>query len=133
MTIQRTPHPGYAIIWTGWYANIIGALMQPEVPLYGLAVLLLFFPIELSAHAWYETETTRATLSTITTWAARKTTHHRLPLGFGAVLAFVILTISWLLGRTVTHYAESATLGILSGLLCVAFLWPHLMDPDVHG
>lgn len=135
MTIARSPSPLFAALWVGWLAAVYVALAQPEAPKVGLVVLLAFFLVELPAAVLTMPGNARDTLSEIATWVQRHTSKHT-KTGRGwnaALLAGLILPVSWLLMRTVGHYSGSALLGISMGVLCAVFLHDHFLSPDIHG
>lgn len=133
--IQRTPSLLFIGLWLVWLANVWFALTRDSSPLYGLAVLLLFFAVELPAAVIVMPGNARDTLSEIATWVQRKTSkHRRFARGWNAaLLGGLILPVAWLLMRTVAYYAESPLLGVAMGGLCAVFLWDHFSDPVTHG
>jgi hypothetical protein len=133
-TIERPPHPLFAGLWLAWFAAVLVALTQPARPLVGLVVLLVFLAIEIPAAILTMPGNARDTLSEVTTWAVRHTARRRdFARGWNALLLIVILSIAWLLMRTVSHYADSDVLGVLFGGLTVVWLWDHFQSPDVWG
>lgn len=135
MTIQRAPFVPFAIGWAAWLAAVYVALAQDERPVVGFVVLLAFFLLEIPAAVLVMPGNARDTFSEISTWLIRKTSRHRrLARGWNAaLLAGLVLPVSWLLMRTVGHYSGSELLGVAMGGLCAVFLWDHLGSPDVHG
>lgn len=134
MTIQRTPHAVYAVLWGAWLAAVFTALALPHNPLVGLVVLLAFLPIEGSA-AILKNGGSRDTLSEITTWVIRHTAKHkRFARGWNAaLLGGVVVPIAALLMRTVSYYADWPALGVVMGVLVAVFLNDHFISPDQHG
>lgn len=133
MTIQRTPSPVFAALWGTWITAVFIALANPARPLMGLLVLLAFFAVEVPATVIKGGRNARDTLSEITTWLQRKTSHHRRLRGWNLVLLALIVAICWLFMRTVAHYSQSDILGLVLAASVGLFLWDHLVSPDVHG
>lgn len=132
MTIARDPHGWFAGAWLGWLACVTYALFRPDEPLLGLVVLLAFLPIEGLAIAW-ETGS-RDTLSEIMTWIQNHLSKHtHVGRGWNAMILMVILSICYLLGRTVWYYSGSWPLAIALGGLCVVFLQDHWVEVTKHG
>lgn len=132
MADPRGVHPGYAMLWAAWYLNVLVALTQPELPVYGLWVLLLFLPVE--ALAVTTDHGSRDTLSEITTWVFRRLSkHERAGRGWNALLLVMVVTIAWLLGRTVHHYTGSAWLAWPLAVLVGIWIENHWRSPGVHG
>ena len=93
MTIQRTPSPVFAALWGTWITAVFIALANPARPLMGLLVLLAFFAVEVPATVMKGGRNARDTLSEITTWLQRKTSHHRRLRGWNLVLLALIVAI----------------------------------------
>jgi len=134
VTIQRRPSYLFATLWVVWLVTVWWALASPDRPLFGLVVLLAFFAIELPATFIRMPGNARDTLSEITTWVVRSTSHHRKLRGWNLTLvAGLILPVSWLLLRTVRHYSGSEPLALLVAAPVAVYLWDHFVNPDVHG
>jgi hypothetical protein len=130
--IAKLPHPIFAAIWGVWLALVLTALAMPARPLFGLLVLLAFLPVEGIAVA-LDTGA-RDTLSEITTWVFRHLSKHEEPgRGWNALLLIMVLTIAYLLGRTVMHYSGSWFLALAIGGLTVRWLHDHFLRPDING
>lgn len=132
VNIERDPDGIFAGIWLGWYSCVLYALARPDVPALGLVVLLAFLPVEVIA--MMRTNGPRDTLSEIVTWCVRQVSKHDRPLkGWNALLLAVVLSIAWLLGRTVEHYAGSPLLAWPMAGLVAVWLDGHWRAPHRHG
>lgn len=130
--IERDPHGWFAGMWTAWYACVLYSLARPDAPGVGLAVLLAFLAIEGVAVA--RDTGSRDTLSEIMTWLQRHLSKHRqVARGWNALILMIVLTICYLLGRTVWHYSGSWPLAVGLGGLAVVWLHDHWMSPEEHG
>jgi hypothetical protein len=119
-------------VWGLWYCLVLTALALPDRPLFGLLVLAAFLPIE--AIGVVRDTGARDTLSEIVTYVFRHLSKHERPgRGWNALLLLVILTIAYLLGRTVAHYSGSWFLAVAMGGLTVVWLHDHFLSPQVHG
>ena len=134
MAIERSPNRLFASLWAAWYGAVVYALAQPDRPGLGLAVLAAFFAIELPAVFVVMPANGRDTLSEIATWLQRKISPHRnFGRGWNATLLAGILSVNWLVGRTVSHYTGATAFGVLVGTLGTVWLWDHWVSPDRHG
>lgn len=134
MTIERSPHPVFSLLWLAWFANVLGALAAPHHPLYGLVVLIAFLPIEGTAVFTRTAGNMRDTWSEIFTWLQRHLAHDRdFARGWNAMLLLILLSVTYLLGRTVAHYSESVVLGAVFFTLATIWLHDHLWHPDKRG
>ena len=134
MTIQRSPSLLFAGLWAGWLVAVYVALAHPERTTLGLVVLLAFFAIEVPATIIVMPGNARDTLSEIMTWVVRHMSKHRQPRGWNlALLAAVLLPVSWLLKRQIAYHSESEVLADLMALAVCVWLWDHFVNPDVHG
>lgn len=131
--VVKRPHPVFAPIWLVWTGFVFYALTQPATPAWGLWVLLAFLPIEGVAVAWKNGS--RDTLSEITTWVfVHYLSKHKKPgRGWNALLLGYVLSVSWLLKRTVEYYADSRVLALVLGALTAIWLHDHWLRPDLHG
>lgn len=129
--MERTPQKWFAAAWLFWYGCVWWALMTPGSPTLGLIVLLAFLPIEGLAVA-LDTGS-RDTLSEVATWVWQKASKHRqFGRGWNAAMLGVVLTVAYLLGRTLWHYADPVIALPLAGLVTV-WLYDHWSDPVTHG
>lgn len=132
MSIERDPHGWFAGTWLAWFACVLYAIAQPQHPALGLTVLLAFLPIE--GLAVYLDTGMRDTLSETFTWLQRHLSKHRhIARGWNAMLLLVILSIAYLLGRTVWHYSGSYAMTGAFFVLSTVWLYDHLFHPEVHG
>lgn len=131
MTIQRSPHPVFSVLWVLWYGSVLAALSLPNEPLVGLIVLLVFLPIE--AVGVFVDTGSRDTLSEIATWVQRKLSKHRALRGWNLLLLMVIMSIAYLLGRTAMDYSGSVLLAGVFFVCTTGWLYDHWVSPDVHG
>lgn len=131
-TIERSPDGLLTGVWAGWYVGVLYALARPDEPLIGLVVLLAFLPVEV--YALLKHDGSRDTLSELMTWLVRQVARHDRPFkGWNALLLAIVLTIAWLLGRTVEHYAGSALLAWPMAGLVAVWLDGHWRAPQRHG
>lgn len=129
--MMRLPHAVFSALWLAWYGCVWWALLTPDDPRLGLIVLLVFLPIEAVA-VWLDTGS-RDTLSEIATWVWSKLSKHRqFGRGWNAMMLGVVLTISYLLGRTLWTFADPVLAVLLTGLVTI-WLYDHWSDPVTHG
>lgn len=132
MTIERDPHGYFSGVWAGWFACVLFALAKPDEPALGLVVLLAFLPIE--GLAVYLDTGLRDTFSEIFTFVQRKLSKHmHIARGWNAMLLLVILSITYLLGRTALHYSGSWVVAASFFGLSTVWLFDHLFHPEKHG
>lgn len=134
MTIQRAPHPTFAVLWAIWFGNVLAAVALPDRPLYGLVVLLAFLPIEGIATATATSGNRRDTLSEIFTWLQRTLARDRnLLRGWNAMLLLVVTFIVFLFARTVLYYSGNFALAATTFALTMLWLVAHFWHPDRVG
>ena len=130
--IARKVHPVFGIIWAAWYGCVIASLAMPTRTLFGLAVLLSFLPVELTA-VFMKTGM-RDTLSETMTFLQRKFAKDRdFARGWNALFLLLTVAPSFLLYRTALAFSGNFLLAGTFGLLTLVWLYDHWMNPDVRG